>query len=121
MTKIYAPHSIPSPEKVAKWVEELRSEEREQGTGHLRQGDKYCCLGVYCEFVAEITPQVSLPNEIFEFNGAREFLPDSVAEDFGWNDNPSVYIDGVRHPLSELNDSGMTFSQIADIIEYAYR
>lgn len=28
------------------WVEALRSDVYEQGRGCLRQGDKYCCLGV---------------------------------------------------------------------------
>ena len=35
-------------ENAKKWVKALRSGEFEQGTGYLRKGDKFCCLGVAC-------------------------------------------------------------------------
>lgn len=32
-----------------KWIKALRSREYEQGFGKLKNGNKYCCLGVLCE------------------------------------------------------------------------
>jgi hypothetical protein len=36
-----------------RWVEALRSGEYEQGAGALRNGDKFCCLGVLCDILTD--------------------------------------------------------------------
>lgn len=38
-----------------KWVADLRSGNYKQGCGALKDGDKYCCLGVLCDIHAKET------------------------------------------------------------------
>lgn len=38
-----------------KWIDALLSGEFAQGTGRLRRGDSFCCLGVLCEIDERIT------------------------------------------------------------------
>lgn len=107
------------------WVEALRSGAYVQSTGTLRRGDKFCCLGVACVVAADngvpvigredvdtrwvfITPtdqsMSALPNEVREWLGMR--TPSG-----NFTENRGQYA------LSEKNDTGYTFRQIADIIE----
>lgn len=119
-----------------KWVAELRSGKYKQGEGHLGMTDEdgeehFCCLGVLCELALD----EGVPNLNREFNndalryfynGREDFLPKPVMEWAGFdNKNPGVpYIqseddpgDLFDKPLSELNDEGLSFAAIADIIE----
>ena len=45
----YIPTSQRQRDHLRRWVEALRSGEYKQGTGRLRSGDEYCCLGVACD------------------------------------------------------------------------
>ncbi len=103
------------------WVAALRSGQYKQGTGQLRQGDKFCCLGVLCNLHAQAHPGIAAAQrELDGYLGEDVFLPKQVQEWAGMkNDNGS----GVSSPLyqntslAELNDYGYTFTQIAKIIE----
>ncbi len=112
----------------ARWVTALRSGEFEQGTGYLSEGGRYCCLGVLCR-VAEpeldsAGVRVVVADRMY-VDGNHGVLTDDVAAILGMpngsgvlNDMPTDEYGG--HPeLSALNDSGATFDQIADVIEYA--
>ena len=82
----------------AKWVKALRSGEYAQGTGQLRDGDSYCCLGVLCE-IAKV-----------RFLSSGEYLPASLANAAG--------VDlMVQEELAFMNDNGRTFRGIAQWIE----
>lgn len=91
------------------WVNALRSGKYKQGQGCLRFDDKFCCIGVLCEISG------------FEYEWGAGF-PDS--------DDQIVQWAGLRDPqgkipiqfqnstlLTSINDFGVPFSQIADLIE----
>jgi hypothetical protein len=90
-----------------KWVEALRSGKYKQGHGTLKRYGKYCCLGVLCSVV-----------KTKNWVGGK-FLPDHVQEKAGLTvAYPTVRTrDGINQSLANLNDIGMPFSEIADLIE----
>jgi len=106
------------------WVEALRSGRYEQGTGVLVNEENYCCLGVLCDIaIREGLPlEVSFNGDGVKcFNGVGVYLPYAVREWAGLDrDNPRVYLsdDLSDESLSLLNDSWVSFHQIADVIEY---
>ena len=128
------------------WVNALLSGDYPQTTEVLRSNDGYCCLGVLCDLYAQETNQnwqgkqyidsdvvdvteteISEFNfDSFYFNDELELLPSSVVEWAGIdNPNPSVGIeyttdDGLYMEyveLSQLNDTGYDFKQIAQYIQ----
>jgi hypothetical protein len=110
-------------------IDALRSGEYEQGTGKLRIGNKYCCLGVACQ-----TTKVPL-EEIPSYGGSIwgyveagiagapydiNYLPQAVRRELGWRWSTGMTEipgDDEWISLASLNDAGFTFNQIADIIE----
>jgi hypothetical protein len=104
-----------------RWLKALRSDKYNQGTGSLRSGDLFCCLGVLCDVqhipwlhnemaqtwgVAD--PESSYTNPLV---GMWEGLPpDEVLATVGIS-NP----DGAK--LASHNDAGVAFADIADIVE----
>ena len=131
-----------NPEVKAQWVADLRSGNFTQGTGVLHRqhdntatGHTFCCLGVLCERavaaeVAERQISTSLDpawrgiatyygtNEKDLGNKSHHYLPEDVREWAGLtNVDPVVEINGYSMRLSEHNDQGCTFAQIADAIE----
>ena len=118
------------------WVAALRSGNYVQGKNALCQespeGPHFCCLGVLCDLAvaADVTEQsltedkgntvrayredLTLPNTV----PATAVLPHSVVMWANLNSaHPMVLADGYEHGLAQLNDSGSTFSEIADLIE----
>jgi hypothetical protein len=106
-----------NPEVKAKWIEALRSGKYEQAVGALRQGDGYCCLGVLCDIsglgewrtgedgdtyyaVADQSPITYPSQAILEWSGLN-------------NGNPLT----PRGHIANLNDGGVAFADIADVIE----
>ncbi len=105
------------------WVVALRSGAYRQGVGALKVGPAYCCLGVLCDLFgtaedgggfwgppdyegeAFVVPncepeQMALPGPVMRWaglTGCDPMLGNNVA--------------------SQLNDSGVTFGDIADLIE----
>ena len=118
------------------WVNALRSGKYEQGSERLRGVDGFCCLGVLCDIYAQEhntewefrgNEETNLqPMDYWYYEGESEFLPESVMD---WaelkTNNPSLQVDvddgedswNYNDDVSNLNDSGYTFSQIADLIE----
>lgn len=95
-----------------KWVAALRSGKYEQGKAALKTGDRFCCLGVLCDI-----SQVGKfdKNDCFKTeSGIRTgYLSKEVEEWAG--------IKKISHPpifkLILMNDTGKTFTEIADNIE----
>lgn len=88
-----------------KWIADLRAHPELQGRGQLQKGNKFCCLGRLC-VVLEIT-----------FMPSKIWLPIEAQMAAGIS-APNVKIPD--HPdlfLTNINDKGATFAQIADIIE----
>lgn len=124
-----------NPKIKALWLTALRSGSYAQGHGYLRRAypsgnDRYCCLGVLCDIAQrhnKITPPEPdyeptplNPHPPFLYGDADSYLPNAVAEWANLDVNPHIdaepnYLDGLE--LAELNDQGLTFDQIADLIE----
>ena len=107
-----------------KWVAALRSGEFKQGEGYLNNKGTHCCLGILCE-LALIEGKVPgyrdksritnygddelvflLPYEVKRWSG--------VWDSFGANRKTGK-------TLSDMNDNGVPFKEIADIIEQNYK
>jgi hypothetical protein len=98
---------------MAQWVEALCSGKYIQGKGFLTQvGDdgveRDDCMGVLMKLCN--TPRVQ-SGRIFFYS----------LSDMSISKHPGIIrLDGHTESLSALNDDGLTFSQLADLIEYAY-
>jgi hypothetical protein len=105
-------------ENAKKWVAALRSGEYKQGMKRLRVRDAMCCLGVACDLYSK---EVGGQWEDGYFLGERDILPRVVADWLGLLDRGSHFIDkhdlGGDAQLSEMNDRGTSFTEIAAIIE----
>lgn len=95
----------------ARWVAALCSGDYEQGVGHLRLDDRYCCLGVLADIV---DPQGWRPDELnptLSRHRGNSVYPDySVGYACGLGQQEEI-------DLSTMNDGGKTFIEIADYIE----
>jgi hypothetical protein len=116
-----------------KWVAALRSGEYKQGRSQLRFQDKFCCLGVLCELavkeeVISSATSEGNPEGDFEYAGSSYLLPYEVSEWAGlgaddaelrYNAPIGVATPDVKHfwMASSLNDKGVPFTTIADLIE----
>ena len=109
------------------WVGALRSGEYKQGRNNLcwKTGDtyEYCCLGVACEIsgLGEFVLSSGLTSGYLGFIMDEEqpqnaTLPDAVQEWLGLHDSCGFY-GGGKGSLIELNDAGVPFTSIANIIE----
>lgn len=117
-----------------KWVEALRSGEYKQGKGTLRTNNLFCCLGVLCD----ITFPDKWENKLgrwfmFGFDGT---LPDDVVKTTETvKNNPYFNLEKVSNranlekyvfplptasTLSNLNDKGVPFEEIATIIDECF-
>ena len=99
------------------WVEALRSGKYQQATGQLRnpETDGMCCLGVACDISG-----LGRWNETDYSTLARNYYGDLGApgsEMLSWLGLSDGCGDFAGGALTELNDNGKTFSEIADIIE----
>lgn len=126
------------------WVDALRSGEYRQGRNLLctegEDGDYFCCLGVLCELHAQeharsgwesagfvdkrsrrpVLRYSSRPHSLGGNDTDEALLPSPVAR---WAGLPSTdgYIGkahiGYGGSLVEMNDRGLSFDKIADVIE----
>jgi hypothetical protein len=99
------------------WIKALRSGEYEQGIHALRSGDRYCCLGVLCDlYDSKLWFNV---RDNYSYMNADDLLPDEVVNWAELDSDNGVFIgdSGEKQDLSTLNDTGKTFSQLADLIE----
>ena len=107
-------------EKVMKkWIEALRSGEYRQGRRRLRQGDRYCCLGVLCDLYAREHPNKTewkLENGRYSFLGSRGDLPDEVREWAGVEYSGGL-VDIVPSLITQNDWETSSFNYIANLIE----
>lgn len=128
-----------NPQVKEMWVNALRSGEYNQATGKLKTPQGFCCLGVLTDlYVKEKNqewilqsnnPEVIDPEDYYTFQQTDDFLPTSVSNWAGLNTNcPEVMVENdyceeysddeyVPKELSDLNDNGASFIEIADLIE----
>lgn len=117
MTKTYTLEE--QKENRKKWVKALRSGKYDQGRSYLKRSDKYCCLGVACEVAGLIGEPSNKNPQIIYFDNEKAFLPTSVMSFLGLSSDYGRYDTGYSHEISLAgqNDKGLTFKEIADIIE----
>lgn len=97
------------PEFKAKWIAALRSGDYKQGHQVLYRGgehDTYCCLGVACVVAGVAASQISGCSFI---NTDTDAVPSQLKGLTRTNTLPGV--------LSEMNDDGKPFREIANWIE----
>lgn len=111
-------------DNVKRWVDALRSDAYEQARRVLYNGRGYCCLGVACklygeEHGVEFGPPKGI-NFRHAFLGSEILLPPEVEEWLGLREGDGSFADGDDvKSLAELNDTGSSFAEIADVIEAA--
>lgn len=129
-----------NPQVKEMWVNALRSGDYNQTQGKLRTPGGFCCLGVLTDLYLkeknyEWIPQSNDPENIspedyYTFEQTDDFLPTSVQKWAGLNTScPEVMVENPYYDeddlfdkldsteLSELNDNGSSFIEIADLIE----
>lgn len=115
-----------NPEIKQKWLEALRSDNYAQGTGWLKRDDCFCCLGVLCDLYSKETGHKWEPSIIEDgpdkFISEGQVLPTIVREWAGLeNCNPEVKTSDCNTEqstsIAELNDSGASFEDLAEIIK----
>ena len=116
------------PEIKQKWLNALRSGEYTQSQERLRSDDGYCCLGVLCDLYIEENKGYywfgDVDDYLFMSHNSDSYyegtyLPFPVMEWSCLKDSNPIVIDnyGDRIALSDLNDTGFSFDEIADYIE----
>lgn len=112
-------------ENAKKLVAALRSGEYRQGQSvlHNNLDDSFCCLGVACDIYMKENGGRWLYNEDY-YNGLEylnqwKHLPNLVQKWLGFATPTGDYYqdDDYLSSLVELNDSGKSFDEIADVIE----
>lgn len=110
--------------KIAKiWCKALRSGEykQDQHVLHNKTRNTFCCLGVLCELAVKAGVEVDVidihqMDTVVNYDGDCAFLPESVQKWAGM-ESTNGWIKGSTRSLSSLNDSGLSFNEIADHIE----
>lgn len=103
------------------WIADLRTNPP-QATGQLYDGEGYCCLGRLCLVVGATFEKRIDEDGLFPvLNGTmlseHEMLPDQIQSLVNMNSNDGAYGENNDDTLTTLNDDGLTFAEIADIIE----
>jgi len=98
-----------------KWVEALRSGKYKQGKGALHRRNCFCCLGVVC-MLFDISPTqlgeagyIQNRDDKYTVDADVSMIPDLIKGDNIENEIVTF--------ISNSNDSGSTFEEIADWIE----
>jgi hypothetical protein len=106
------------------WVAALRSGDYKQGRSLLRNSDDaFCCLGVLCNLHAQAHPEeAKLQTDLQRYYGFHDELPPTVRAWSGMEKplgarHSTGLTPGLDDTLADLNDTGYSFAQIADVIE----
>jgi len=124
-----------------KWVKALRSGKYKQGKDLLKKitkkQEQHCCLGVLCDLYnkeqklknkppikQKIERDISNRYDLVRFGTTAELLPTTVRRWAGvkTSDGMILFKDYIhRDSLSSLNDRGVTFKKIANLIEKHFK
>lgn len=110
------PHEGPRPRMephfLAAWLKALRSGNYKQRQGRLRWRDAFCCLGVACDV---LDPD----GWVGSCHQGMLFTPSSEVRRQGPG-GMLIYARGYAVAIQTLNDTvGLSFDEIADLIEYS--
>lgn len=113
----------------AQWTAALRSGDYPQGKNRLRSKEGFCCLGVLCDLAVKAGvvkvdhrkyhPGLPDSPEYWLFGDKLEeaTLPREVRDWAGLPRNPDVEFAGREQPIAGVNDEGVRFATIADLID----
>lgn len=103
-----------------KWVQALESGEYLQGIGHLNiNNTNFCCLGVLCELESsKLTKRLCEHRRDILYDNNSCFLPDILYNLYGFMSRQGDFKGnvGMDCSLASLNDNGVSFKEIAQII-----
>lgn len=109
----------------ADWLSNLRSGEYEQGEGILKKNGKFCCLGVLCDMAVKAGVVKETVVEDYDYtysrygvDGRTSYLPSEVVSWAGLGNSygdPKLF--GPSLDLPRMNDKGISFTDIANVIE----
>lgn len=118
------------------WVDALRSGEYAKGKGHLKKDGTFCCLGVATDVLGvkrglgewQLATDYAGTMDVYVYEGDADVCPTSilnalrmhtcVGEISPFTDPPMVVKGDDYFELTTINDdSDLSFSGIADIIE----
>ena len=102
---------------IADWVAALRSGDYKQGKSYLSYQGKFCCLGVLCDLAVNMGVDVDVDANVCDevyYDGKEDLPPEAIWKWVGLTDQGGSSECG---QLFQLNDDGLTFSEIADLIE----
>lgn len=105
-----------------KWVQALKSNKYSQTKGTLKDSYGYCCLGVLCE-ISKISDWKLIDNHHiskYKYNDSSMIglLPEEVRKWADIKTTDGTFIQNNKQLiLTTLNDDGVSFNEIADIIE----
>lgn len=107
------------------WSSALRSGKYSQGTNYLNKKGSYCCLGVACDlYNKHVAPLDIQPcphrEDVVLYDGQGSGCPEAVKK---WLDITSLgdlTEEEDSRSLAGLNDGGMSFAEIADVIDRGY-
>lgn len=104
-----------------KWVAALRSGEYSQTKRRLHDENGFCCLGVLCDVYQKEVGDLDIfeDNGMFVYNKQELTLPSKVLCWVGLNKENGRFINSEEKVdcLTQKNDNGATFTEIADLIE----
>src|SRR5690242_8424918 len=97
------------------WIDALEFGNYEQGEGYLKNGSKYCCLGVACEVLKErLGLEVPLNEEfgpgVTQFEDSIASLSSAMLIALGLSEEHQAV-------LIALNDNGASFKSIAAALQ----
>lgn len=109
----------------ANWIKRLRSGKYKQGYFWLNANDKYCCLGVLCEFLVEKGILEKSKGEIAMYmdseTATKTGLPPKAIKVAGLTSSEGrsakYYWDGSKKLVTLNDDLNMSFDKIADALE----
>jgi hypothetical protein len=103
---------------IKKWVEELRSGKWKQTTAMLQNQDSFCCLGVACKlFIPDTKQRTDIGGEL---RGGTPLCQPAAPKWLQQIDLEFKTKLGIGQTLTDINDSGKTFPEIADLLEETY-
>lgn len=99
------------------WIDALLSGKYKQGRTKLQNQDgEFCCLGVLCDLYDKAHPNATL-RDAKGYAGKWHSLPYEVRSWSGISEVGEFHlVDGTHCSLARLNDEGMKFPDIANVI-----
>lgn len=98
------------------WINALRSGKYKQGTGQLKLGDQFCCLGVLCDLHRK-----ACRNKKYHWAKYDQYLKNNTSlpkEVMKWAGLPTRSVQIGQNTAIQLNDElELAFSSIAKLID----